>query len=1357
MFTRHFGRIVRDKRERKRLTVARTAELAGLSEAGLTLIEMGDSNPKLSSITSLAAVLGEINDEFLEALKEETRKSQKDARGPPRSGAKFSISPTLESELDTVLNGTFDASKNEVYLGETSNFMTDIIGAEALSLYMPASKAYSSLVTEEEYNKKPYYSKQDNYHGIGKADFIEILEKSEEPILAFATAPDEDGNKRQNRIVLVTDKQILDLETGNYEYAVVVEEVDTTGWHKGKSMKANKTITIYPRSQLKQDVINAVIEHRILYTTKKGERLFAGMRGSNPQGAIQKDVLEKNIAYFWANVKWESEKNKTFSTKEPELPSEIRLALEKAGYFDQDGHNKYMQENEELSQEDASVDKSDDGQYSYSPENNIDNYTEEQYNDFGWASYSGTLITSQIDDLYSKIHEKRSLKNFPQSSRGEAIIAVNPHPQSTLEIDNTLVFVKGTKKAFSITKVLVIDLYSETDIFELEELIYEAEQKPWSRARSIVTSLFESELVREFRRRDFADYQEYTAEARQRSLGQEGSGNNRDNQQQSERRNDIGENKSDEVTQFSYTPLQDELSNREILADMLDSVAESDTAKRMLSRYKESLARVQENEAKIASLREEKKGASEAQKQAINVKIESLEKKISESEALLRKFEESATLRKLVEKERAKLADEAQAFNAIYNQGKQGKAFAAVRFGELLSPEQRQYAYQNGLVDGLMERGRNKNSSEVLQKGKKDAKINNNKESEENEQGIRLRDGGERDDGKDTKGQVSAVEGGTGQDQSRGKDQRRPRDREAASLTYGEEVSAKSRGIKGGLDSGKVYLLAEGSETNEMKKARARAEKLGKKVTFFAGGNLRIEQGDVVISARAYIEGDNVYVRVDHPYYTADQLMRHELGHDMIARGEVDINEVRERINDRFVDVDFVIEQYTKAYEGSGLDAAEIWEEIICDSLGDMNAFASVEVLGEINDVFLEELKEEIYKSRKDARGPPSAVGRASRESRAKGADYLTRHFSGKINVDYSEIYVSDEELGIISSSVKTGYGALNKQKTIGRVHTSKKYYVFSFEVGGAITIRNAFDQETDAEIISYIEESIKNDRVRARTFQTFDRWFDSVRNGEGRDEVYSRNAIQQTEENGSIDGLDGRSSQSNTGRHIESRVGNVQQKDNIGTHLPISRIFTDISGRKRKVLGISNGQYMVQDTKKVNYRFNSIEEAISAENENIIQRYARKNNRTVTWVKEKLAADSNFLVKERRKGKASQDLDFIDFLNENAEERELSSREILANMLDSVAESDTAKRMLSRYKESLARVQENEAKIASLREEKKGASKAQKQAINVKIDSLEKKISESEALLRNFEESATLRKLVEKERAKLADFLSKP
>ena len=57
MFTQHFGRIVRDKRERKHLTVARAAELADLSGPGLTMIEFGDSDPKLSSILRLAVVL----------------------------------------------------------------------------------------------------------------------------------------------------------------------------------------------------------------------------------------------------------------------------------------------------------------------------------------------------------------------------------------------------------------------------------------------------------------------------------------------------------------------------------------------------------------------------------------------------------------------------------------------------------------------------------------------------------------------------------------------------------------------------------------------------------------------------------------------------------------------------------------------------------------------------------------------------------------------------------------------------------------------------------------------------------------------------------------------------------------------------------------------------------------------------------------------------------------------------------------------------------------------------------------------------------------------------------------------------
>lgn len=63
--------------------------------------------------------------------------------------------------------------------------------------------------------------------------------------------------------------------------------------------------------------------------------------------------------------------------------------------------------------------------------------------------------------------------------------------------------------------------------------------------------------------------------------------------------------------------------------------------------------------------------------------------------------------------EGADIGEVAQAFNAIYNQGKSGKAMSAVRNLELLSPEQRQYAYQLGVMDRALNSSGKKTSGEV--------------------------------------------------------------------------------------------------------------------------------------------------------------------------------------------------------------------------------------------------------------------------------------------------------------------------------------------------------------------------------------------------------------------------------------------------------------------------------------------------------------------------------------------------------------------------------------------------------------------------------------------------------------------
>lgn len=55
--TQHFGKIVRDKRERLGLSLSEAAELCEMSIRGLELIELGDSDPKLSSVLRISAAL----------------------------------------------------------------------------------------------------------------------------------------------------------------------------------------------------------------------------------------------------------------------------------------------------------------------------------------------------------------------------------------------------------------------------------------------------------------------------------------------------------------------------------------------------------------------------------------------------------------------------------------------------------------------------------------------------------------------------------------------------------------------------------------------------------------------------------------------------------------------------------------------------------------------------------------------------------------------------------------------------------------------------------------------------------------------------------------------------------------------------------------------------------------------------------------------------------------------------------------------------------------------------------------------------------------------------------------------------
>ena len=177
-----------------------------------------------------------------------------------------------------------------------------------------------------------------------------------------------------------------------------------------------------------------------------------------------------------------------------------------------------------------------------------------------------------------------------------------------------------------------------------------------------------------------------------------------------------------------------------------------------------------------------------------------------------------------------------------------------------------------------------------------------------------------------------------------------------------------------------------GGDTEATRAAKRLGEERGLDVVLFGGGNLSIQQNGRTVSAQAFISGNRVYVRADHPDYTAYQLMRHEAGHDMIAKGELDPATVRQRIAESFGEakLDQLAELYSAAYRSSDLTPSEVWEEVVCDSLGDMNIFHDIPVMEEHAQELLDETKKaagaDIETMR--VRGPPTAAAedKASRQ-----------------------------------------------------------------------------------------------------------------------------------------------------------------------------------------------------------------------------------------------------------------------------------------------------------------------------------------------------------------------------------------
>ena len=310
------------------------------------------------------------------------------------------------------------------------------------------------------------------------------------------------------------------------------------------------------------------------------------------------------------------------------------------------------------------------------------------------------------------------------------------------------------------------------------------------------------------------------------------------------------------------------------------------------------------------------------------------------------------------------------AFDAVYQMGQQGANKESLIKVPVLNRAQAEIAYNMGAsttqaaVDNAAVQGDNVSTQ-----------VNNQINTQEvNENGVRLRDSGQRLNGQNTEGQIPSVERGAVEAYA-GTDSGRQSGYSAAQGKTGQKV------VYNGVEQENVYY--SGEDTESMKKGRELARSYGYNVTYFEGGNIKGSGGE--FRGMVDTESKTVMVRSDHPDISAEQIMRHEMGHAAIAQGDISLDELRSAMLSDLSEKELnsAVEVYRHAY-GDTISKAEAFEEMCCDALGKINIFAGTEHdsanYGKVQESFRKHTAETANKGR----APPKSGVMFSRQAEDK-------------------------------------------------------------------------------------------------------------------------------------------------------------------------------------------------------------------------------------------------------------------------------------------------------------------------------------------------------------------------------------
>lgn len=444
------------------------------------------------------------------------------------------------------------------------------------------------------------------------------------------------------------------------------------------------------------------------------------------------------------------------------------------------------------------------------------------------------------------------------------------------------------------------------------------------------------------------------------------------------------------------------------------------------------------------------------------------------------------------------------AFDAVYQMGQQGANKESLTKVPVLNRAQAEIAYNMGAsttqaaVDNAAVQGDNVST----QGNNQVSNAVNNTIQEVNNNGVRLRDSSQRLNGQNTEGQIPSVERGAVETYA-GTDSGRQSSYSAAQGKVGQKV------VYNGVEQENVYY--SGEDTESMKKGRALARSYGYNVTYFEGGNIKDSGGE--FRGMVDIESKTVMVRSDHPDISAEQIMRHEMGHAAIAQGDISLDELRSAMLSDLSEKELssAVEVYRHAY-GDTISEAEAFEEMCCDALGKINIFAGTEhdsaSYGKVQESFRKHTAETANKGR----APPKGGVKFSRAQRGRSIEIETMENN------------RFERLRAMRGHLPKEWFAF----------TSDKFYIYSNQsfTDYTILVTANITKQNKAYIEDFIEE------VSNGTFpssETFNRWTSSFRRGKGRNSWYS-NDTEYTRDARRNDGVDGAAHRGRNASEAENR-----------------------------------------------------------------------------------------------------------------------------------------------------------------------------------------------------------------------------